>query len=837
MNRFLGRASRRFYLRHPWQLGLAIAGIALGVAVYVGVALANSSARRAFELSADTIRGHTTHRLLPLADGLPERDFRELIMSGQIGHAAPVVERPVRAGGRDGPRYSLLGVDPLQEVGFRSYSDFAPGATSGPAGAAALIAKPDAVLVPQSLAERLHLQVGSQLPLWTDSGPHRVDVVGVIGDATDGGSQPPIVTDISTAQTITGRVGILSRIDLQLDDHQARWLRAHLPPATALVDAATNTSALAQMTRAFRTNLTALSLLALVVGMFLIYATMSFAVVQRRPVIGMLRALGVQPREVLVSVVLEACGIALVGTVAGLVLGRLLAAGLVGMVLQTVGNFYFSSEVRGVSPSPWIYPEAAILGIGATIVAALGPAIDASRCTPEAAMHRASLERAMLRRSRIAAAAAVPVALSAPVLLLDRSLTAAFAALFAVLCAGALLTPAATAGLMRCLEPVGSRLGLAALLAIRGVRASLSRTGVATAALAVAVATVIGIGLMIGSFRSTLIDWLDTRLTADVYVTLDDSADAPPLSDAMLRAVARVPGVRGVGLTRFTHVPTAYGELGLRALRPGPKGWGLDVAGAHANESLARLTTTDSVAISEAFAFRAGLRVGDDIALPTAGGERHFSICAVFRDYNTGGESVVMSLDRYRRYWKDDHLSGIGIQLTGNADRLRATSAIRALLGNRAVDIRSTEAIVRLSLQIFDRTFKITEVLRILAGLIAFFGVLSAALAIQLERARELAVLRALGFAPAQLARLSLVQTGLLGLAAGLIAVPLGTALAALLVYVINRRSFGWTMHLVPAPGPMAVGVALALGAALLAGVYPAVQSWRLHWHGALREE
>jgi putative ABC transport system permease protein len=836
MNRFLGRAARRFYLRHPWQLGLALAGISLGVAVYVGVDLANDSAQRAFELSAELVRGRTTHRLLPVGDGLADTTFVDLVTQGRVERAAPIVEQPVRVAGPDGRRYTLLGVDPLEEVGFRSYSDFAPGSASG---GAVLIAEPGTVLIPQSLADARGLTPGASLDLWTGDGRHPVEVAGIVGDAATGAdTPPPIVTDIGTAQTIAGRPGVLTRIDLELDAAQARQLRADPPRGTVLVDAAESANALTQMTRAFRVNLTALGLLALVVGMFLIYATISFAVVQRRPVIGMLRAIGVARREVLAGVLLEAAGIGLAGTVIGLALGTLLARGLVGMVLQTLGSFYFAAEVRAVAPSPLIYAQAAALGLGATGVAALGPALDASRCSPDMALRRAALERTARKRSRLAAVAAAPVAALAAALLLGLpGLLAAFAGLFGVLCAGALLTPAATAGLMRCLEPLAERgFGLSTLLAVRGVRASLSRTGVATAALAVAVATVIGIGLMIGSFRVSLIDWLDKTLTADVYVSLDD-AGGPPPDDALLAAIKGLPGVVGIGLTRFARVPTKYGTLRLRALQPGPDGWGLDIVGPEPSRALAKLASGDHVAVSEALAYRAGLAVGDTIELPTADGPRPFTICGIFRDYNTNGGSLAISLARYRRDWNDSGVSGIGVHVARGADKDAAAASVRSLLGGRRADVRSTDAIERLSLQIFDRTFKITEVLRILAGLVAFFGVLSAVLAIELERGRELAILRALGFGPGQLARLSLVQTALLGVAAALIAVPLGTVLAALLVYVINRRSFGWTMDLVATPAPILLGVALAVSAALLAGVYPAVQNAMRRWNGALREE
>jgi putative ABC transport system permease protein len=151
--------------------------------------------------------------------------------------------------------------------------------------------------------------------------------------------------------------------------------------------------------------------------------------------------------------------------------------------------------------------------------------------------------------------------------------------------------------------------------------------------------------------------------------------------------------------------------------------------------------------------------------------------------------------------------------------------------------VRSSAGIERLSLEVFDRTFKITEVLRALAAIVAFLGVLSALLAIEMERAREMGVLRALGFAPQQLRTLLLVQTGLLGLVAGLVAMPIGSALAGLLVHVINRRAFGWSMDLVLAPADLALGLALAVGAALLAGVYPAWRASRGDLALALREE
>jgi putative ABC transport system permease protein len=217
------------------------------------------------------------------------------------------------------------------------------------------------------------------------------------------------------------------------------------------------------------------------------------------------------------GVLVEALGLAIVATSIGLVLGHWLATGLVELVLNTIGDLYFRAGVRAAQPSPWIYVQGGALGIGATLLAALKPAIDAARAPPAAVLRRAELERGARRGARAAAWAAIPLLGVGGLVLLfgPGDLFTAFTGLFAVLAAGALLVPMATTLLMAAIEASGGRrLRLPALLAIRGVSASLSRTGVATAALAVAITTVNGVGLMISSFRSSLAEWLETTLTA-----------------------------------------------------------------------------------------------------------------------------------------------------------------------------------------------------------------------------------------------------------------------------------------------------------------------------------
>jgi putative ABC transport system permease protein len=271
-------------------------------------------------------------------------------------------------------------------------------------------------------------------------------------------------------------------------------------------------------------------------------------------------------------------------------------------------------------------------------------------------------------------------------------------------------------------------------------------------------------------------------------------------------------------------------------VRPGPEGWGLEIVAGDAAGTLAEVAAGRGAVASERLAFARDLKIGDELTLPTPAGVEQMPIVGMFRDFNTGDYSIVVSLDWYRARWADETLTGFGVYLEDGSASESVEGAIRAALPGQ-LRIRSTRGIERVSLEIFDRTFQITEVLRLLAALVAFLGVLSALLSIELERAHELAILRAIGFSPRELTTTLLTQTGLLGASAGLAAVPIGTALAALLVHVINRRAFGWSMDFVVTPGPLLAGMALAVGAALLAGVYPSLRAARIGLGGAMREE
>ena len=245
-----------------------------------------------------------------------------------------------------------------------------------------------------------------------------------------------------------------------------------------------------------------------------------------------------------------------------------------------------------------------------------------------------------------------------------------------------------------------------------------------------------------------------------------------------------------------------------------------------------------AVIISEPYAYHHELQVEDCVRLRTERGEHAFPVAGIFTDYGSDQGLVMLSRQTYEQFWDDRGISSLGLYVTPERNVAAMVASLRGLVdAEQEVLIGSNRALREASLDIFDRTFTITSVLHVLTTAVAFVGVLSALMALQLERERELGVLRAIGFTPRQVWGLITAQTGLMGLVAGLLALPVGMMLASVLVFVINRRSFGWTLQLEIVPNMLLEAVCLALLAALLAGLYPACKMARTSPALALREE
>jgi putative ABC transport system permease protein len=842
VSRLVAAAATRHFARHPWQFVLTVIGVALGVAVVVSVDLTNDAASRAFALSSESVAGRATHQIIGGPTGLDERLYLRLRTELGFRHAAPVLEGYGTVGRET---LHLLGVDPFAESGLRQHL-----AGVERAATTRLLTDPDTVMMPDVTARRLRLAPGDHFDFSLGARTRDVVLAAVIptDDTNRARLDGLVFADIATAQELLDRVGRLSWIDLVLPEDDAALkarIGALLPATAAIVPAASRGATMGQMTRAFRVNLTAMSLLALLVGMFLIYNTMTFAVLQRRRLLGLLRALGVTRRDLFALVLREGLVVGALGTAFGLVAGVALAHFLITLVARTINDLYFVVSVTELSVAVAPLAKGAALGVLATLTAVLWPAREAAITAPRLTLARSVLEsKVHAAAPRLAAAGAVML-VGAVVLLWSpsRSLLLAFAALFLVLIGMTLLAPWCVRLVTRGPSAVlAARLGPTARLALRGIDAALSRTGVAIAALMLAVATTIGVGIMIASFRASVADWLGTTLRADLYVatpSLRSTRNPAHLDPQLVERVRALPGIRHISHAR-TVVVESQGRLDDLMALDVPRWFAerFTILDGDRKNALEPFFDGRAVLVTEPYAYHRGVRAGDTIELRTDEGLATFKVSGVFRDYATEQGQVVMIRSLYDRYFHDPYVTTLGVWLAPGAGLEAVAAAIRAQVPpGEEVLIRSTREIRAQSLAIFDRTFTITSVLRLLAVVAAVIGILSALMALSLERARELGVLRAVGFTPGQVRGLVLAQTGAMGTIAGVLAIPVGAVLALLLIHVINRRAFGWSMDTILPGAVLLEGLALAVTAALIAGIYPALKMARTLPAESLREE
>lgn len=833
----------RDQLHRPWLTLLLILSVALGVAVVVAVDLANTSATRAFQLSTEVIVGKATHQIVGGANGFDDSVYRNLRLQG-FRNAAPIVEGYAGARELGGQTMRVLGIDLFAEPPFRTY--ITAGTNVSVDALTAFYTQPGAALISADSAERWGLETGDWITLQIGTTEKRVQIVGLMKQPNEVSArvlEGLILTDIASAQELFDLNGKLTRIDLIATDEQANKIAAALPEGLRLVRASEQADTVTQLTAAFQLNLTAFSLLALAVGMFLIYNTVMFSVVQRRRMLGILRCVGVTGREIFFLIMSEAALLGLIGSLIGLGLGILLGRLTVALVTQTINDLYFTLTVSDVNVDALSLAKGLLLGIISALLAAALPAYEASAIPAVTVLQRSDLEdriRRLLPRLNIIGG--ILILLGAGILFFGQSnIALLFGGIFCVLFGLVMYVPLITVFLMRVTTATFGRIGLIARMASRTVTQALSRTSVAIASLMVAVAVVIGVTVMIASFRSTVENWLAQTLNADFYITtpLAGANRVVTMDPALVDKTRAVKGVQNIEVLRSVTVRgLEIGDLRLNATQGGVAREARIFRSYNGDPSkIYEQLNADAIAVTEPFANKHHVAEGDTLTLLTDQGAQSFPIIGVYYDYSSDQGSILMALDVYRKFWDDPEISGFSVYVAPNYDVNQVEDAVRVALSGNNIIVQSNRALRDAALVIFDRTFAITQALRVIAVAVAFIGILSALMALQLERTRELGTLRATGMTLRQLWRLTLLESGLMGAAAGILAIPVGLILAAILIYVINLRSFGWTIFFTSVPEVYAQALFISIGAALLAAIYPMARLSRLQVVEALREE
>ena len=837
---------RWFILRRlrqePLRIVLTIAGIALGVAVVIGIRLANVSSVAGFKAGVEALAGAASLEIRGNG-GIDDRRILELDWLRGYGDVAPVIEADAFVesdGRRDTVR--VLGIDILRDRAIREYRLTSGGPDEpGPLEILRLLTAPDAVVLPAAFAERHGLAPGDALVM-TTGGERRTFRVAALMTGGLGRAAPSAtvaVMDIATAQWAFDRLGWIDRLELRLDegadiDEVERAIAGRLPAGLSASRPSRRGEEVGRMLRAFQFNVTALSYVALLVGLFLIYNTVITSVIARREEIGILRALGTPRRLVATLFLAEAAALAAAATVAGLLGGAVLAHGAVRLTGATVEALYVAAEPHVPLPGWTDAALAVALGLGLSLLAALAPALEGSRLPPLAAIRWGAILET--ERRRTAGATLAAMALFALAAVLSRLGPVGglplfgFAAAVAVVFGTAFLAPAALHAAAAVLRgPLRHVFGVAGLLADGSIAAGLRRLSVSIAALAASVAMLVAIAIMIGSFRTTVIYWLGQTLRADLYVSAAGRAGlsaTPPTVPAEAQAiVASHPDVAAVERFRSMTVTYAGRPIVLAAadfdvirqrrtlLFKEPAGAGPDGA---AGKGL--------VLISEPFAVQHAIGPGDPIVLETPVGAREFRVAAVYYDYTTDRGVLLIDWATLREIFGDLNPTGLSVFLREDANADEVREALAGQLGDRqfGLFIHTSRMLREQALRTFDSTFAVAYALEAVAMAVAMFGVAATLITLIVERARELSVLRLLGASRAQMRRMVLIEAGVIALVSQALGLAAGLALALLLVDVINLQSFGWTIQYdVPMRFLLQASGALLL-AAIAAALYPA---------------
>jgi len=817
----------------------------MGVAIVVSIDIANHSSGKAFNLSMNAVAGKSTHQIIGTSEGIPDSIYYDLRVRYGLKNIAPVIESYVSIPDSGKKIFKLLGVDLFAERPFRDY--LSNTGTSIDGELKDFLTGPNSVVLSNGSLAELKKKVGDSLKVFIGGKERTLYISGKITEDERNTStlENLFICDIATAQELTGKINRIDYIDVIAGNaDEEKRLRSILPDGYELQKSGSRSQTAEQMLEAFNINLQSLSLLALIVGLFLIYNTMTFSVVRRKVLIGTLRSIGVTSNEITTMVIREALIIGIIGTAAGFLAAYFISKYLLIFISQTINDLYYVVSVREIYISPMIIAKGIALGIFATLLSAIKPAREASSVHPRSAMIRSEQESSLLKKVPAMSITGLATIIAGILILLipTKNIWLSYFGILPIIIGFALLTPVIIILVEKILSPLFKYLfGITGKIASRSIVQNISRTYVAIAALSLAVAATVGVGTMISSFRSTVIDWLESRLNADIFISapsLVSRRNDAVLSEDLLEKVRALDEVADINFYREIEINQDEKTYHLISSGISQRNHsGFQFKEGEPADAWKRFEEGELL-ISEPFAYRHDLEVGSMLALKTDNGMREFRVAGVYYDYASDQGLVTMYHTHFKKHWNVKGVSGISAYVKEGFDLNTLKEKIQMLdTDGQQIVVRSFKFLRDTSIEIFDRTFLVAKVLQLLSVIVAFIGILSSLMSLQLERKRELGILRANGLLPSQLFGMVGIQTVMMGLTAGLLALPLGNVLAAILVYIINKRSFGWTMQFDLIPSIMIEAILLSLFAAILAGLYPAYKMSITSPANALREE
>ncbi|MEQ1875597.1 MAG: FtsX-like permease family protein [Bdellovibrionia bacterium] len=853
-------------LRHltskPGRTVLTTLGICLGVALFTAIQIINQSTLHSFKESIEAMAGATQLSVSAGEAGFGE-DRLELIEKTEgVKRAVPMVETRAYIAGGDASTETLivLGVDLLKEQGVRTYKTTEQEVIEDPL---VFLNQPDSIIVTHAFAEKRGLKLEDKFEIATARGKRLMTVRGLLtpdGPAKAYGGQLAIM-DIDGARMTFGKEDKIDRADLVLKDGAnpdtvAGLLRERLGPGFQVETPTGQTDNRGRLVKSYQSMLSFFSTLALLVGLFMVTNSVSISVAERRKEIGTLRAVGTTRRGILVLFLSEAVMMGLIGSLAGVFLGRFLASGLIDMVSQSMSTQYMTR----VQPSTLFFGSGdivngLILGMLAAVGAALWPSYKATAVHPLEAMKR---NQASEENSHFGFPLYAGIFLMAYFTASSLGMWGFGVPIFDMInqassmMGPALLGPALVAGLLLLFRGFFVRIGgTITRLAKDNLLRNPRRTGSNVISLMVGLTLVTIIASLNSSFKNSIASWYDRALKTDIMISSHgkiSTYQVQPIHEEVGLEIAQVPGVApgtrpGAYGFRFVHFQYEGKQLALKALDEPTidQKYSMldtnDITPLEAGQALFH-SKDDTILISDNMSRRYSKKAGDRVSIQTPTGEKSFRVAGVLIDYASPEGVVYMSRDLYKKYWNDKLVSGFGVMVNPGFEVGEVRRSIDRKFGQARNLMTVSNAELRESIMgDIDDGFRYTKAIEAAALLVGLLGLFNTFLISVLERTRELGMLRAVGMSRGQMRWMILQEAVAQGGFGAIVAVALGSWIGYIWVTTTLSQVLGWIVHFSFPWAAVFTTVAIGIGVTLLAGIYPARRAARIEIRDALEFE
>jgi putative ABC transport system permease protein len=829
---------------------LTLGGICIGVSAVVGITALNGAVLDAFNNMVDSISRGADLQVSGGEPGIPD-DVLETIQKVEgVANASPLLETTVMDPAT-GDRILVLGIDFLAADPFRGLAEKG-GGKNVVDDEMAFLNNPRALLLAGPYAQARALQKGQTITLTTPSGPAAFEVQGLLaptGAAKAFGGSVGIM-GMDAAQLTFGKVGRYDRVDIEIaQGSDVEVIRQRIRAATGnglTVDRPKDRGVrVGRMVFALQTALQFTSGVALLVGIFVVFNTMAIAVLQRRRELATLRALGMTRLKVTALVAGEAALLGVLGGVLGVLLGQVLAQLALQTVTDAISALYVEIKPTTTHVSPMLAFVGFLMGVVTSVVGAAQPAWEAAGTSPVMVLAgRAQSSGPPRHPALLAALGAIVFGVAFPISSLppvgDVPLFG-YSAAFLVLLGTALCGPLVLVTVKNIAEPVAQALGsVTGLLACGNLTRDLGRASVTSVALMFGLALSIGVGGLVGSFKTTMDNWLINSVPSDLFVAAGSGmADQKslPLKSELGDSLITTPGVAEVFHVRIASI--TYEDLVIQVLSLESERY-LERASVMVSQGPSPLKgdvlkRVGGVTVSENLAHKKNLKVGDNLVLGTPHGPRAFPVVAVVVDFTSDQGFSMMDRSTYTEAFGDPLVDMFQVYLSPGAELEKVRQAITADVGKKyGLNVITNAQFHGYVRGLVDNAFAITGAIQLVAVLIALLGIVNTLLAAILDRTREIGVLRAVGALRRQINVVMVVEACLLGLCAALLATAAGAAFARIFTGVISFQSTGWTLPYYFPWNTVAQAFVISITAAGLASLLPARRAGRMDIRDAL---